>query len=176
MGARIGNASIIGLSALGFAIAMLGFWLLLGTEMTGALIFALLMAGIAETLAGLFEIVRGQTYIAAILTTFGLWIVGYYFLLTVGAGMHLVTNQGIGLFILLLNIPIGYFSVPALASKRLPLIAALGLIIVLLILVGLGTYFGIDVLNKIAIAFAFLSAIAVWFLAYEALQESVHAS
>jgi succinate-acetate transporter protein len=167
-----GNASIFGLSTFGFALAMLGFWLLLRNQLIGALIFALLVAAIGETVAGLYEIVRGQTYVASVLTTFGIWLVGCYLLLTVAIGIHLVTDQSIGLFILLLHIPVAYLAVPAFVSRRIPLVAAFVFLFILLMLAGLGSYFAINVLNKVAIVFAFLSAISVWFVAFEALEEA----
>ena len=105
---RLGDSSVFGLSTFGFALAVLGTQLTLSSQIAGATVYAVLVAAIGETLAGLWALARGDGYLAGVLTTFGVWLIGYYFFLTAGRAAGLVTAKADGVYVLLLVIPLAY--------------------------------------------------------------------
>ena len=60
-----------------------------------ATIYAILVAAVGETLAGVLYLLRGQGYQASILCGFGLWLLGLYLLLTLGALAEIESGLGL---------------------------------------------------------------------------------
>lgn len=167
MANQLGNPGVFGLATFGFALAALSFQLLVNSDTFGATLYAVLVAAIGETIAGMWSIVRGNTYIAAILTTFGLWLFGFYMLLTQGAANGLVNPQTEGIYVLLLNIPVIYLAIPAVRGRQLVLSLAFILLIAMLFFLGFGFYYESVTLETIAGAFALLAALPIFYLSYE---------
>jgi succinate-acetate transporter protein len=172
MNSRLGDSSVFGLSTFGFALAVLGTQLTLSSSIAGATVYAVLVAAIGETLAGLWAIARGDGYLAGILTTFGLWLFGYYFFLTAGMAAGLVTPKAEGMYVLLLIVPLAYLTVPAVRARRAALSLALAAVLLTLLSVGLGAYFSKSALLTTGGYLSLASALLVWFLAAEAAQKS----
>ena len=51
---------------------------------TVALNYAVLIAGIAETLAGVLAVIKGSAYPGYVTSVFGIWLIGFYLLITTG--------------------------------------------------------------------------------------------
>ncbi|UYM06299.1 GPR1/FUN34/YaaH family transporter [Solicola gregarius] len=169
---RIGDSSVFGLSTFGFALAMLGLELLIGQSLAGATLYAVLVAGLGETLGGLFALVRGDGYLAGVLTTFGLWLIGYYFYLTQGAAAGAVSDESTGALVLLLIAPLLILAYPAMRAGRVVLSVAFLAIALTLGAVGIGTLAGQNSLLQIGGVLSLISAAAIWYLAAEAGQHS----
>jgi succinate-acetate transporter protein len=105
---------------------------------TDAFVYALLVGGIAETLCGVLGLIRGQAYQGSVTCTFGIWLLGFFLLLTVGANGKAFTPDAVGWYSLVLIIPVAIFAVPEFVHRNVPLIIAFTTIIVLLLLLGLG--------------------------------------
>jgi len=117
---------------------------------TEGLNYAVLVGGIAETLAGILGIIRGIGYPAYVITTFGIWLLGFYLLITSGAANKAFTPDAIAWYSLVVIIPVAILAVPAVVHRNIPfIIAFLGLILLLLFL-GLGYHSLQDQLNAAA--------------------------
>ena len=167
---KLGNPGIFGLITFGFALSLLGFQMAVSPTTAGATLFAVLVAALGETLAGLWCIARGDGYMAGILCSFGLWLVGYYFFLTTGMAAHLFTPEANGLYVLMLVIPVAMLAIPAFRRRQTILSAAFVSIIAMLVTLGLGSYFSNSALGTVAGWLAFLSAALIWYLAYEMIE------
>lgn len=103
--AKIGDPGIFALSLFGMALIGLAVTLLLGPKTAGpymgASVFAVLIAGIGEGVGALWYLVRGQSYLAGVLGTFGIWLLGLFLYLTSSPSLHLLTPKGVGLYTLL---------------------------------------------------------------------------
>src|SRR5262252_5667974 len=82
----------IGLSLFGFALFLYGIQFVVyagaapgAATSSVATIYAILVAAVGETLAGILYILRGQGYQASILCGFKLWLIKLYLLLTLEA-------------------------------------------------------------------------------------------
>lgn len=129
----------------GFALAMFGVrFAVVDTSTIGsgstsvALDYALLIAGIAETIAGLLGIIRGIGYPAYVTCTFGIWLLGFYLLATTGAHDKAFTANALAWYALLLVVPVGIMAVPAFAHRNYPFSIAFAAILAALLFVGLG--------------------------------------
>jgi succinate-acetate transporter protein len=147
-----------------------------------AFVYALLVGGIAETLCGVLGLIRGQAYQGSVTCTFGIWLIGFFLLLTVGAKDKAFTPDGVGWYSLVLIIPVAIFAVPEFVHRNVPLIIAFTTIIVLLLLLGLGFHdLNNDLVNaavtkrppdlssvanmlKISAWMGLIAAAAIWYL------------
>jgi succinate-acetate transporter protein len=102
-----------------------------------AFVYALLVGGIAETLCGVLGILRGQGYQGCVTCTFGIWLIGFFLLLTVGAKDKTFTPDAVGSYTLILIVPVAIFAVPEFVRLDFPFMIAFAAIIVLLLLLGL---------------------------------------
>lgn len=133
-----------------------------------ALNLALLAAGIGQTLGGVLAIIRGIAYRGWVTTVFGVWLIGFYFLLihedeaaahdpgiiTEGAdGSPLPESvtaalqhanvtawhaESVAWYVLLLIIPVVILAVPAFLHRNIPFMVAFVAIAVVLVLLGTG--------------------------------------
>jgi succinate-acetate transporter protein len=100
--------------------------------------YAVLIAGIGQTLAGVLGIIRGLTYPAYVSTTFGIWLLGFFLLVTSGAATKEFTPDALAWYVLVLVVPVAIMSVPAIAHRNVPFIIAFAGLLGLLLLLGLG--------------------------------------
>jgi len=110
---------------------------------TVALNYAVLVAGIAETLAGILAVLRGSAYPGYVTSVFGIWLIGFYLLITTGAASKTFTPDALAWYVLVLVVPVVILAVPAAIHRELAFTAAFVALIVLLLLLGLG-YHNLD--------------------------------
>src|SRR5579875_3734197 len=115
--------------------------MVVGPATAGATLFGILVAALGESLAGLWSIGRGDGYLGGVLTTFGLWLFGYYMFLTTGITAHLFTPMANGLYILMLVIPVAFMTVPAVTQRRTVLSLAFVSLLAMLLALGFGSYY-----------------------------------
>jgi len=184
--ASLGSASAdpgaIGLSLFGFALFVYGIQFVVyanaapgAATSSVATIYAVLVAAIGETLAGIFYILRGQGYQASILCGFGLWLLGLYLLLTLGADNKAFAPPAVGWYAIALIVPVAYMSIPSFLHRNVPLIAAFVALIGLLLFLGIG-FLSANLtakppvppsVNELRVSgiFAFIAAAALWYRA-----------
>jgi hypothetical protein len=68
--------------------------------------------------------------------TFGIWLIGFFLLLRVGAKDETFTPDAVGWYTLILIIPVAIFAVPEFVTLDFPFMIAFAAIIVLLLLLG----------------------------------------
>ena len=122
---------------------------------TVGLNYAVLIAAIGESVCGILAIMRGLTYKGYILSIFGIWLWGFFFLITAGVQSHAFTTNSIGWYVLLLDIPAIIMAVPAVVERNIPLTIAFAGLITLQFFLGLGYH---EVYNAINTATATKSA------------------
>jgi hypothetical protein len=172
----------IGLSLFGFALFVYGVQFVVyanaapgAATSSVATIYAVLVAAIGETLAGIFYILRGQGYQASILCGFGLWLLGLYLLLTLGADNKAFAPPAVGWYAIALIVPVAYMSIPSFPHRNLPLIIAFMALIGLLLFLGIG-FLSANLtakppvppsVNELRVSgvFAFIAAAALWYRA-----------
>jgi GPR1/FUN34/yaaH family len=133
-----------------------------------ALNYAILVAGAAELLGGILALIRGTDYAAWVTSVFGLWLIGFFFLLThvdpaashdtgivtAGPGGKPLPSsvtaalqsanvtawhaESVAWYVLILIIPIVILAVPAFIHRNFPFMLAFLAIVVVLVLLGLG--------------------------------------
>ena len=173
MNSKMGNPGVFGLASLGFALAVLGFQFVAPGQGTGgATTYAVLVAAIGETAAGLLSIARGDTWFAAVLTTFGAWLFGYFFLITSDPAKGLITPKSNGLFILLLIVPLAYYALPAFRLRLVPLSLCFVGIALALAFLGFGSYFSKTSLGTIGGWLSLASAAITFYISSQTLDES----
>ena len=148
-------------------MAALAFQVLVNPEAEGATLYAILVAAIGETVAGMWAIARGDTYVAGILTTFGIWLFGFYMLRTQGEELGLVNPASEGAYVLLLTIPVIYLGIIAFRARLVVFSVAFAALIALLFFLGFGYYFENEVLRTISGVLALIAAIPIFYLSYE---------
>ena len=144
----------VGTALFAFALALYGVRFavvkdatLASGPITVGLNYGVLVAAVAESVFGLLAVVRGVTYRGYILSIFGIWLWGFYFLVTAGAADKAFTTDALAWYVLLLDIPVILIAVPAFVQRKIPLsIAFLGLIVLVLCL-GLGYHDVYDAIN-----------------------------
>ena len=172
----------IGLSLFGFALFLYGVQFVVyanaapgAATSSVATTYAILVAAVGETLAGLLYILRGQGYQASILCGFGLWLLGLYLLLTLGAENKAFSPDAVGWYSVALIVPVAFMSIPSFLHRNLPLIAAFVALIGLLLFLGTG-FLSANLTAKppvppsvselrISGIFAFIAAAALWYRA-----------
>jgi succinate-acetate transporter protein len=142
----------------GFALALYGArWItaspttLSSSPLSEALNYAVLIGGSAQLLAGILGLIRGMAYPAYVTSTFGIWLIGFFFLTTQGATQKDFSPQDVSWFLLLLVIPTAIMAVPAFVHRDIPFIIAFVMILALLLLSGIGF---LDVANAVTSAAA----------------------
>ena len=172
----------IGLSLFGFALFVYGVQFVAyagaapgAATSSVATIYAILVAAVGETLAGVFYLLRGQGYQASILCGFGLWLLGLYLLLTLGAENKAFAPDAVGWYSIALIIPVAYMGIPSFLHRNGPLVIAFVALIGVLLFLGIG-FLSADLaakppvppsVNELRVSggFAFLAAAALWYRA-----------
>jgi succinate-acetate transporter protein len=149
---------------------------------TVALTYAVLIAGIAETLAGILAVIRGSAYPGYVTSVFGIWLLGFYLLITSGAASKTFTPDALGWYVLVLIVPVAILAVPAVIHREIAFTVAFVALIVLLLLLGLGYHDLNNALNaatasgkppalstavdlvKASAWFGFIAAVAIWWV------------
>lgn len=166
-GQQFGNPGVFGLATFGFALAALSFQVLVNPDTAGATLYAILVAAIGETIAGMWAIARGNTYVAGILTTFGIWLFGFYMMLTQGEELGVLNPASEGAYVLLLIIPVVYLGIIAFRARLVLFSAAFIALIAMLFFLGFGYYFENEVLRTVSGVLALIAAIPIFYLSYE---------
>ncbi|WP_227357207.1 GPR1/FUN34/YaaH family transporter [Haladaptatus salinisoli] len=162
------NPGIFPLLLFGYSLAVLGAKLLIVPDAAGALVFAIFIAAVGESIGGLWEISQGKTYIGSVVATFGIWLFGLFMLETVGHVLHLVTPQAMATYFLALLIPIVLLGYPAFKNQMGWQIQGAFISLFLLVLfAGINFILSNATLNIAAGASAWLSALCIWWLAAE---------
>ena len=117
--------------------------------------YAVLIAAIGESICGILALIRGLTYKGYILSIFGIWLWGFFFLITAGAASKTFTPDSVGWYALLLDIPAIIMAVPAFKQRNIPLSLTFVGLIILQFCLGLGYH---EVYNAISTATATHSA------------------
>jgi succinate-acetate transporter protein len=135
----------IGLSLFGFALFVYGIQFVAyagaapgAATSSVATIYAVLIAGIGETLAGILYVLRGQGYQASILCAFGLWLLGLYLLLTLGADNKAFSPDAVGWYAVALIVPVAVMAIPSIQHRNAAFIVAFLALIGLLLFLGMG--------------------------------------
>jgi hypothetical protein len=122
-----------------------------------ALNYALLAAGIAQAIVGFLAVIRGMTYRGWVTAIFGVWLIGFYLLLThvdmtpverapagdakATAVAHATVTawhaDSVAWFVLALIVPVAILAVPSFVHRNVPFMIAFVAILVLLLLLGL---------------------------------------
>jgi hypothetical protein len=105
---------------------------------TVALNYAVLVAGIAEVFGGVLGIIRGIGYPAYVTSVFGIWLLGFYLLITSGAASKEFTPDALAWFSLVLIVPVAILAVPAFLHLNIPFMIAFLALLGLLLFLGLG--------------------------------------
>ena len=141
---RMSNPMPVAFALFGFALCLYGVRFLnvgpttvAANATSDAFVYALLVGGIAETLCGVLGILRGQAYQGCVTCTFGIWLIGFFLLLTVGANDKTFSPDAVGWYTLILIIPVAIFAVPEFVRLDVPFMIAFVAIIALLLLLGL---------------------------------------
>jgi GPR1/FUN34/yaaH family len=140
-----------------------------------ATIYAVLVAAIGETLAGVFYLLRGQGYQASILCGFGLWLFGLYLLLTLGAENRDFAPDAVGWYAIALIVPVAFMAIPSLLHRNVALILAFVALIGVLLFLGMG-FLSADLaakppvppsanLLRVSGIFAWIAAAPLWYIA-----------
>lgn len=177
----------IALALFGFALAVYGVryfsvnsaTLAAGSTTVG-LNYAVLAGAIAEAAVGFLAVIRGFAYPGYVTATFGIWLFGFYMLITSGVANKEFTPDALGWYVLVLLVPVAIMAVPAFVHRHVAFIVAFIAILVLLALLGLSYH---DVYNALGAAsatktapklstpvtllktsayFGFIAAIALW--------------
>jgi hypothetical protein len=144
-GRRMADATPVAFGLFAFALAMYGVRFvsvdvttLTAGPTTVGLNYAVLVGAIAETVGGILAIIRGITYPAYVITTFGIWLFGFYLLVTSGAAQKDFTPDALAWYALVLVVPVAVMAVPAVVHRNVPFTIAFVALIALLLLLGLG--------------------------------------
>jgi hypothetical protein len=182
LGSATADPGAIGLSLFGFALFLYGVqFVVYATAAPGAATssvattYAILVAAVGETLAGILYILRGQGYQASILCGFGLWLLGLYLLLTLGTESKAFSPDAVGWYAIALIVPVAFMSIPSFLHRNLPLIVAFVALIGVLLFLGAG-FLSANLaakppvppsVNELRVSgiFAFIAAAALWYRA-----------
>jgi hypothetical protein len=147
-----------GVALFAFALAVYGVRFvdvtdttLVAGPVTIGLNYAVLAGAIGESVFGILALMKGLSYPGYVLSIFGVWLLGFYFLITAGAASKEFTPDALAWYAFLLIVPVVLMAVPAFAHRNIPFAIAFAAIIVLLFFLGLGYH---DVYNAINTATA----------------------
>jgi succinate-acetate transporter protein len=171
---RLSNSSIFLLLGFGFGVAVLGVQQLVPNrpEFIAAAVYALIVAALAEFVGGLWAFLRGETYLGSIGTTFGVWLVGYYLMLTGGITAELYHPYSAAVYNFALVIPVALLMIPAV-KFRLHLFTAIFLFLLLLLLfLGLANtpIAAATTMARLAGLSALVTALLLWWAAWGAIK------
>jgi hypothetical protein len=145
LGSATADPGAIGLSLFGFALFLYGIQFVVysgaapgAATSSVATIYAILVAAVGETLAGILYILRGQGYQASILCGFGLWLLGLYLLLTLGADNKAFAPDAVGWYAIALIVPVAFMAIPSILHRNLAFILAFAALIGVLLFLGIG--------------------------------------
>jgi succinate-acetate transporter protein len=163
---------IFALLLFGYSLAVLGVELLLTHKAAGALVFGIFIAGVAESISGVWEISRGDTLLGTTMATFGLWLVGLFLLETMGRILGLISPATLGTYFLVLLVPIAILAIPPFKNHMVwPIRGAFAALFLLVLFAGVEFITGIYPLGLIAGILAWISAFFIWVLAIEEVVE-----
>lgn len=135
----------IGLSLFGFALFLYGVQFVVyagaapgAATSAVATTYAVLVAAAGETLAGVVYLLRGQGYQASILCGFGLWLLGLYLLLTLGADNKAFSPDAVGWYAIALVVPVAFMAIPSIMHRNAAFILAFVALIGVLLFLGIG--------------------------------------
>ena len=166
------NPGIFPLLLFGYSLVVLGVELLVTPEAAGALMFAIFIAAVGETIGGLWEISQGKTYIGTTVATFGIWLFGLFLLETVGSVLEVVTPVTLATYFLVLLAPVALLAIPAFRNNMgLPIRGAFASLFLLVLFAGLNFVVANPIVQLAAGAFALLSALCIFTLALEDILE-----
>jgi succinate-acetate transporter protein len=169
-----GNPNIFGLSAFGFSLFLLGMELVVSKDIAGAALYGVLFAGVLEFIAGMWMISKGESYLSNILSVFGGWLVGLFFLMTQGKSLGVFNPASVGWYILAIEPPLVILAIPAVKFRKGILISAFLSLFVLVAFLGGGFILGNPGMEFIAGIFAFISAVFIWWLLWHNVHELMH--
>ncbi len=145
LGSATADPGAIGLSLFGFALFLYGVQFVVyagaapgAATSSVATIYAILVAAVGETLAGVLYILRGQGYQASILCGFGLWLLGLYLLLTLGAENKGFAPDAVGWYAIALIAPVAFMAVPSILHRNAAFSLAFVALIGVLLFLGIG--------------------------------------
>jgi succinate-acetate transporter protein len=182
LGSATADPGAIGLSLFGFALFLFGIQFVVyanaapgAATSSVATTYAILVAAVGETLAGVLYILRGQGYQASILCGFGLWLGGLYLLLTLGTENKAFSPDAVGWYSIALIVPVAFMSIPSFLHRNVPLAVAFVALIGLLLFLGIG-FLSANLAVKppvppsvselrVSGIFAFIAAAALWYRA-----------
>lgn len=159
---------IFALLLFGYSLAVLGVELLITHNAVGALVFGIFIAGVAESIGGLWEISRGETLIGTTMATFGLWLVGLFLLETMGRLLGLVSPATMGTYFLVLLVPVAILAIPPFKNDLgWEIQGAFVTLFLLVLFAGAEFVVGMAILAQIAGILAWVSAFFIWTIAVE---------
>ncbi len=145
LGSATADPGAIGLSLFGFALFLYGVQFVVyagaapgAATSSVATIYAILVAAVGETLAGVLYILRGQGYQASILCGFGLWLLGLYLLLTLGAENKGFAPDAVGWYAIALIAPVAFMAIPSILHRNVAFTLAFAALAGLLLFLGIG--------------------------------------
>lgn len=174
---RFGDPGPVALALFGFNLVVLGLREVVSADAASALLYAILIAGIGQASAAALSVLRGETFLPAVIGTFGLWLVGFYHLL--GSDPHHVSE---GVYTLVLLGPIAFFGLVSFQGANNVLKYAFVTVGLAVLSLGLGFLMESHTLAVVGGLFAFACAPSVWYLSYErivhamALEPAPHAA
>lgn len=160
------NPGIFPLLLFGYLLGVLGVDLLVTSRAAGALVFAIFVASIGETIGGIWEISQGETYLGTVVTTFGIWLIGLFLFETVERALGFVTPEALGIYFLVLLVPITLLAIPAVRNSiAWEIRGAFVALFSLVLFAGLNFLYARPIFGVVAGASAWLSALCIWLLA-----------
>jgi len=175
---QIGNPNIFALGAFGFSLAMLGIELTFAHAAAGGATYGVLFAGTLEFIGGMWLIAKGESYLASIVTLFGGWLLGFFFLMTQGKVLGIANPTGFGWYNLALLPPIAILAIPAFKMRKPKLIGAFVALFGLVLFFGVGFLLGPADAGKPWMGYAgwcsFASMFFIWWLMYDNVMELLH--
>lgn len=184
---KVTDPTPIALALFGFSLAVYGVryfsvssTTLAAGAVTVGLNYAVLAGAIAEAVVGFLAVIRGFSYPGYVTATFGIWLFGFYMLVTSGVANKEFTPDALGWYVLVLIVPVAIMAVPAFVHRHVAFMVAFIAILALLALLGLAYH---DVYNAVGAAnatktapsfstpvtllktsayFGFIAAIALW--------------
>src|SRR6266487_1880732 len=182
LGTATAHPSAAGLSRCAFALFLYGVQFVVyagaapgAATSSVATIYAILVAAVGETLAGVLYILRGQGYQASILCGFGLWLLGLYLLLTLGAENRGFAPDAVGWYAIALIAPVAFMAIPSILHRNVAFTLAFVALAGLLLFLGIG-FLSADLaarppvppstnLLRVSGIFAWIAAAPLWYSA-----------
>ena len=79
----------------------------------------------------MLAVIRGLAYRGYVTTIFGIWLFGFYLLITSGAANKAFTPDALAWYVLVLVVPVALLAVPSIVHRNSPFIIAFVAIVVL---------------------------------------------